>query len=186
MTMLESWGSIDTAKKFIPTQEVRLHKKIQDDLDFKLSEIEIKYEEDIELAEKKVTELQEKKNPTKGQQNDLKKKKEALQKLIDKKNSEITDANAQAEKERIAIQTVKQELLEMFADPELRKRYFSIVDMDELEENEYNLNIPRYVDTFEPEEEIDLNEAIAEFNSVLGDEENMDNSLNELFNLIRK
>jgi type I restriction enzyme M protein len=74
----------------------------------------------------------------------------------------------------------------MFADPELRKRYFSIVDMDELEENEYNLNIPRYVDTFEPEEEIDLQEAIADFNSVLGDEEQMDNSLNELFNLIRK
>ncbi len=68
----------------------------------------------------------------------------------------------------------------MFADPELRKRYFSIVDMDELEENEYNLNIPRYVDTFEPEEEIDLNEAIAEFNAVLGDEEKMDNSLTKL------
>jgi type I restriction enzyme M protein len=186
MTMLESWGNIETAKRFIPTQEVRLHKKIQDDLDFKLSEIEIKYEEDIELAEKKVSELQEKKNPTKGQLNDLMKKKEALQKLLDKKNSEITDANAQAEKERIAIQSVKAELLEMFADPELRKRYFSIVDMDELEENEYNLNIPRYVDTFEPEEEIDLNEAIAEFNALLGAEENMDNSLNELLNLIRK
>jgi type I restriction enzyme M protein len=185
MTMLESWGSIDTAKKFIPTQEVRLHKKIQDDLDFKLSEIEVKYEEDIELAEKKVTELQEKKNPTKGQQNDLKKKKEALQKLLEKKNSEITDANAQAEKERIAIQTVKTELLEMFADPELCKRYFSIVDMDELEENEYNLNIPRYVDTFEPEEEIDLKEAIAEFNLFLKSEVNADKNLNEIFSLIQ-
>ncbi|MDR1923014.1 MAG: N-6 DNA methylase [Planctomycetaceae bacterium] len=26
----------------------------------------------------------------------------------------------------------------------------------EIESNEYNLNIPRYVDTFEPEEEIDI------------------------------
>ena len=177
MTMLESWGSIDTAKKFIPTQEVRLHKKIQDDLDFKLSEIEIKYEEDIELAEKKVSELQERKNPTKGQLNDLKKKKEALQKLLDKKNSEIFDAKAQAAKEKLAIEGVKQELLAMFVDPELRKRYFSIVEMDELEENEYNLNIPRYVDTFEPEEEIDLEEAISEFNSFVNVEEKADNSL---------
>ncbi len=48
----------------------------------------------------------------------------------------------------------------MFADPEERKRYFSIVEREELEENEFNLNIPRYVDTFEPEEEIDLKEAI--------------------------
>lgn len=28
--------------------------------------------------------------------------------------------------------------------------------MSEVEENEYNLNIPRYVDTFEEEEEIDI------------------------------
>ena len=28
--------------------------------------------------------------------------------------------------------------------------------MEEIEENDYNLNIPRYVDTFEPEPEVDL------------------------------
>ena len=28
--------------------------------------------------------------------------------------------------------------------------------MDEIKENDYNLNIPRYVDTFEEEEQIDL------------------------------
>lgn len=72
----------------------------------------------------------------------------------------------------------------MFADPELRKRYFSIVDRDELEENEYNLNIPRYVDTFEPEEEIDLQDAIAEFQSVSEVEEGNDKSLSEIFNLL--
>lgn len=180
MTMLESWGDIEKAKKFIPTQEVRLHKKIQDDLDFKLSEIELKYAEDLELAEKKVAELQAKDKRTKGQENDLTKKKEALQKLHDKKNSEIFDAKAQAAKEKLAIENVKNELLQMFADPELRKRYFAIVDMEELEENEYNLNIPRYVETFEPEEEIDLQEAIVEFNSVLSDEEKKDNSLSKL------
>lgn len=184
MTMLECWGDMETAKKFIPTQEVRLHKKIQDDLDFKLSEIEVKYAEDIELAEKKVAELQAKDKRTKRQENDLTKKKEALQKLLDKKNSEIFDAKAQAAKEKLAIESVKQELLTMFADHELRKRYFSIVDMDELEENEYNLNIPRYVDTFEPEEEIDLNEAIAEFKSVVYSEQGTDKSIKAIFNLI--
>lgn len=177
MTLLESWGDIEKAKKFIPTQEVRLHKKIQDDLDFKLSEIDLKYEEDITLAEKKVLELHNKKNPTKGQLNDLKKKQEALQKILDKKYGEIFDAKAQAAKEKLAIESVKQELLTMFADPELRKRYFSIVDMDELEENEYNLNIPRYVDTFEPEEEIDLNEALLEFEKSDNDEIDLENSI---------
>ena len=32
--------------------------------------------------------------------------------------------------------------------------------LDEIKENEYNLNIPRYVDNFEKEEEIDLNELL--------------------------
>ena len=30
--------------------------------------------------------------------------------------------------------------------------------LEEIKENDYNLNIPRYVDTFEPEPEIDLQE----------------------------
>ena len=115
----------------------------------------------------------------------LAKRKEALQKLLNKKNGEIFDVKAQAAKEKLAIENVKQELLIMFADPELRKRYFSIVDMDELEENEYNLNIPRYVDTFEPEEEIDLNEAIAEFKAIVDMEEGADKTLNQIFSLLK-
>lgn len=30
--------------------------------------------------------------------------------------------------------------------------------IDEIRQNDYNLNIPRYVDTYEEEEEIDINE----------------------------
>ncbi|UAA38575.1 type I restriction-modification system subunit M [Paraneptunicella aestuarii] len=35
-------------------------------------------------------------------------------------------------------------------------KYSYVASLDELKENDYNLNIPRYVDTFEEEEEIDL------------------------------
>ena len=34
--------------------------------------------------------------------------------------------------------------------------------MEEIESNDYNLNIPRYVDTFEEEEEIDIKAVMAE------------------------
>ena len=37
-------------------------------------------------------------------------------------------------------------------------KYAHLATPKEIEENEYNLNIPRYVDTFEAEEEIDINE----------------------------
>lgn len=35
-------------------------------------------------------------------------------------------------------------------------KYSHLASLAEIQENEYNLNIPRYVDTFEPEEEIDV------------------------------
>ena len=41
------------------------------------------------------------------------------------------------------------------------EKYSHKASLSEIQENEYNLNIPRYVDTFEPEEEIDI-EAVAE------------------------
>ncbi len=41
-------------------------------------------------------------------------------------------------------------------------KYAHIAPMSEIEENDFNLNIPRYVDTFEPEPEIDLGEVTKE------------------------
>ena len=90
-----------------------------------------------------------------------------MQAKRDKWQVERAEAEAQAAGERAEIVRVREELLEMFADPEQRKRYFSIVEMAEVEENEFNINLPRYVDTFEPEEEIDPNTAILEFNNSL-------------------
>lgn len=38
------------------------------------------------------------------------------------------------------------------------EKYAHVASIDEIRENDYNLNIPRYVDTFEQEEEVDLAE----------------------------
>lgn len=35
-----------------------------------------------------------------------------------------------------------------------------MVGLDEIAENEFNLNIPRYVDTFEPEPRVEVKEAL--------------------------
>lgn len=37
-------------------------------------------------------------------------------------------------------------------------KYAHLASIEEIRQNEYNLNIPRYVDTTEKEEEIDINE----------------------------
>jgi type I restriction enzyme M protein len=41
-------------------------------------------------------------------------------------------------------------------------KYCHIAEREELEENEFNLNVPRYVDISEPEEEIDIQDTINE------------------------
>ena len=47
-------------------------------------------------------------------------------------------------------------------------RYCRLVAMDEIAENDYNLNIPRYVDTFDPEEPVDMPRAVAALSEAEG------------------
>ncbi len=46
------------------------------------------------------------------------------------------------------------------------ERYSHLAMPEEIIENDYNLNIPRYVDTFEPEEEIDIGEVQREIDKI--------------------
>ena len=45
-------------------------------------------------------------------------------------------------------------------------KYAHVASLDEIKANDYNLNIPRYVDTNEPEKEIDLAEVDRELAEV--------------------
>lgn len=45
---------------------------------------------------------------------------------------------------------------DVYRKREEKEKYSTLATMEEIRENDYNLNIPRYVDTFEEEEEIDL------------------------------
>lgn len=187
-TILESWGDTAKAQEWITQQKQRLRNDIQEELDFELSEIENNYYEDIRRASERLSnakktveeKLSNNKKPTAGELKNIDTAQKALDKLQNDKQVKITAANEKADKKRNAIDEVEVELMNMFADADLRKRYFSIVDMDEIEENEFNLNIPRYVDTFEPEEQIDLKQAIADFQQAMKEESAAMNSLNEL------
>ena len=60
-------------------------------------------------------------------------------------------------------------------------KYAHVATMQEIEENGFNLNIPRYVDTFEPEEEIDLNEVAAEIRKLQSEIKSIDAELKPFF-----
>ena len=189
-TMLESWGDIDKAKTWMADRKFQLNHQIDADLEYAISEIEKDAEEEIAIKKEKLNKaksvIQDKKEkgkkPTKGAFKTLDTTQKALDKLLADKTAKITAAQDKAAKQRQAIADVETELLQMFADPELRKRYFAIVDIDDIEENEFNLNIPRYVDTFEPEEQIDLKTAIKDFQKAISAENKVEKELNELLN----
>ncbi len=46
------------------------------------------------------------------------------------------------------------------------EKYAHVASMEEIKANDYNLNIPRYVDTSDTEEEIDIDDVIAEIQSI--------------------
>lgn len=54
------------------------------------------------------------------------------------------------------------------------EKYSKKVSMKEIEENDYNLNIPRYVDTFEEEEEINLDEIVSKIEKLAEEEKEVD------------
>ena len=47
-----------------------------------------------------------------------------------------------------------------------KKKYSHLATLQEVAENDYNLNIPRYVDTFEEEEHIDIHAVMKEINEL--------------------
>lgn len=51
-----------------------------------------------------------------------------------------------------------QKIFETYKNRKELEKYSHKANLDEIKENEYNLNIPRYVDTFEEEEPIDIDE----------------------------
>jgi type I restriction enzyme M protein len=57
-------------------------------------------------------------------------------------------------------------ILEVLERRTARDKYSYVATLAEIKENDYNLNIPRYVDTFEEEEEIDLDEVVAEIRKI--------------------
>ena len=57
-------------------------------------------------------------------------------------------------------------IINTYRNRESIDKYSSVVTLKEIEENDFNLNIPRYVDTFEEEEDVDLEEVSGEIQSL--------------------
>jgi type I restriction enzyme M protein len=83
----------------------------------------------------------------------------AASKLVER-DERVAESRRRAEEDRQDVAKVGEELAALYADPDELLKHARVVSRAEVEENEFNLNIPRYVDTFEPEPRMDVKEAL--------------------------
>ena len=79
---------------------------------------------------------------------------------IAERDQRIAEIRRSAEDDRADVSAVADELVSLYGDPDELIKHARVVDLDEIEENEFNLNVPRYVDTFEPEPRIEVRDAL--------------------------
>lgn len=120
---------------------------------------------DTELAELQAEAAREEKKAEKvklgGKINKLDSQRNKLTAKIVERDERITEVRRQAEEYRRAVADVGHELGTLYGDPDELLKHTRVVSIDEIQENEFNLNIPRYVDTFEPEPRIEVKDALA-------------------------
>lgn len=70
-------------------------------------------------------------------------------------------------------------IMEAYSSKKEIEKYAHLASIEELQENEFNLNISRYVDTFEEEEDIDLEEVMAEYKRLDEEDKKVTEELNK-------
>jgi type I restriction enzyme M protein len=98
----------------------------------------------------------------KGRQKQLSKAVKELAKLQNERDSRELEVKLAAEREISHLKETAADLQHICASEDEARRYFTVVERAEIEENEFNLNLPRYVDTFEPDVTKPLSVAVKE------------------------
>lgn len=79
---------------------------------------------------------------------------------IAERDEKIAEARRRAEDDRRDVDAAGAELGALYGDADELLKHARVVGLDEVGENEFNLNIPRYVDTFEPEPRVEVEVAL--------------------------
>ncbi len=104
----------------------------------------------------------------------------------ERKNSDILfiDASKEFIKEKKQNKLTEENIQKIFEAVKARKdidRFAHLATLDEIKENDYNLNIPRYVDTSEPEIPIDVVQVGKEIAEIEAEKKMLTDELNETF-----
>ncbi|EHQ44313.1 type I restriction-modification system subunit M [Myroides odoratus] len=74
-----------------------------------------------------------------------------------------------------------EKIVDTYRNRTVIEKYSHLATLEEVAENDYNLNIPRYVDTFEEEEEIDIHAVMKEIKSLEAKRAELDKEIDVYF-----
>lgn len=99
-----------------------------------------------------------------------------------KEDDNILFIDASKEFEKVKTQNKLREehirkIVETYRDRKEIEKYSHCATLQEIADNDYNLNIPRYVDTFEEEEPIDIKAVMAEIKELEAKRDNLDKEI---------
>jgi type I restriction enzyme M protein len=101
-----------------------------------------------------------------------------------KENSKILFIDASKNFEKVKNQNILRDedvnkIVETYKNKEEIPKFSHLATIEEIKENDYNLNIPRYVDTFEEEEPIDLDKVVTDLEQINKESKDIDKEINK-------
>lgn len=176
-----AYGDLEKCRVLVPQCEKELVDEIETERDAALADIDAAYEPFLsplpelrrEFAEREA--LATKELPTGNEAKklfkeerkanfdrlrNLKRELKKLEKLEVEAEEKRVETRQRAEREVALAREASADVLRICSNPTEAQRYFAVVTRSEIEENEFNLNVPRYVTTFEPEPLISLDDAL--------------------------
>lgn len=110
--------------------------------------------------------------------------------LVFKKNRTLDngilfiDASKEFEKQKNKNNLTNENIAKIantFLNRKTVERYSYLATLEEIKENDFNLNIPRYVETFEPEPEIDIDEVMKSIDDLYVKRQKLDIEIDNYF-----
>lgn len=98
----------------------------------------------------------------------LEKQREKPAAKLAERDERIAETRRRAEDDRRDVAVVGDELIALYNDPDELLKHARVVLLDEITDNEFNLNIPRFVDTFEPEPRVEVKDALISLRGRVG------------------
>ena len=169
-----AYGDASRAPRLVEEQSERIHGEIERSEADEIGRLNAAYQPQAESLAALNTALQEacevqrvaatKRDKAKAASRvkKLRKQRDKVKAKIAERDERIAAVRRRAQDDRTDVNAVSEELVALYSDPDELLKHARVVDMEEVEENEFNLSVPWYVDTFEPEPRIEVQDAVGQ------------------------